>query len=197
MNQEEKETEDWLALLAGKQVVEADPKLVWETNALRAELAYRRNPPPLNSKILENILAQLPPVKSSLWEVFKNQTKAWLKSWERPLSIGVAVAASVLMIVVILQIIIPPSEPDYRIKAGAISQSLLAPNPQAKAHELKMALEQLGISVKVVQDEAVWIVQTTDLSNINSENLTTLLAKYDLLLPPPPETQLIVRIKKE
>jgi hypothetical protein len=200
MNQEDKETEDWLALLAGKSVANADPKLVWEANALRAELAYRHNPPTLNPKILDNVLAQLPPVKPSLWEVLQNiWTDIWSKLWEQRIPIGAAMATSVLIVIAIWQIIIPQPvpRPDFIAKPLATSQTLKVANPQATAKELKMALEQLGISATIIQKNEVWILEVLDLSTNNPEELSTLLEKYDLVrLPAPEENLLTVRIKK-
>jgi len=59
-----------------------------------------------------------------------------------------------------------------------------------------MTLAKLGITVTIVQEEEVWIIEVADLSTGNSEALSALLQKYELRrLPPPMADQLSVYIR--
>jgi hypothetical protein len=107
--------------------------------------------------------------------------------------------------VVLLLVIMPgvkpflTSTPEPNIiaipKSSLVAQELMVSNPQAEAEALTIGLAKLGIIVSLVKEEAVWIVDVSDLSTDNPDALSTLLEKHRLdRLPPPMVDQLRVHI---
>lgn len=200
MNQAEKDFEDWHSILSGQSVsADAKPEIVLEAKALRVELECRRNPSQVNPNILENILAKTglkpPPLPPTLWErlqEFLFSLPKWFWGWR----VGLSFATSILISIIVLDSIIP-SEPKMK-DPEPIPQNVTASNPQAKAKELEMALENIGISVLVRKRDKDWIVKTVPLSKENSPALSDLLEQFDssLVLPPIGEP-LVIRISEE
>lgn len=200
MNQAEKDFEDWQSILSGQSVsADAKPEIVLEAKALRVELECRRNPSQVNPKILENILAttglKALPLPPTPWERLQELLLSFPK-WFWEWRVGLSFATSVLIAIIIIDGIIP-SEPQFK-DSESIPQNVTASNPQAKAEELKMALEKIGIAVTVTKRNGDRIIKTANLSKDTSSALSDLLKQFDsrLVLPPVGEP-LVVRITKD
>lgn len=214
MNQEDKETEDWLATLSGQSVPNANPETISEAQALRMELILRtklkshQNSP--NPQILKNIFKATglePGWKRDLRNIWRKVFLfiQSLLSWK--VTLPVPAVAMVGLLLVIIPLVMPPiiskptlSEPEKNIIAipktlSPVPQELLVSNSQATAEALTIGLAKLGIIVTLVKEEEVWIVDIADLSTANPEALSTLLEKHRLIqLPPPMANQLRVYI---
>jgi hypothetical protein len=200
MNQADKDTQDWLAALSGQSVPDANPEIVREARALRAELEFRSSQPELNPQILKNVFAvtglkpKIP--KMSFWEklgsLFRRQPSKLSTEWlSTEWKIGLSFATSVLVGVIILYQVttpLPPQPKDF----FSVPQALTVANPQTKAEELKTALAKLGITATVIERNNAWIVEASDLSTSTPSALSALLEEYDLLVPV--DNHLIVRI---
>jgi len=224
MNKEDKETDDWLAILSGKSVPDASPEIIREAQALRMELNFRKeqalqtepefcNPP--NPQILKNVFKatglgadEAQPPQFEWLQYLKDIGQKIISDFLLPilrwkLTLPLPVAATVALLLVIAPLVIQPliiSEPEPNIigtpkTLSAVSQELTVSNPQAKAEALIIGLAKLDIVVTVVTEEEVWIIEVTDLSTANPAALATLLQKHELKrLPPPMANQLNVQI---
>jgi hypothetical protein len=204
MTQDEKEIEDWLAILSGRTVPDANPEIILEAQALRMELEARRNPPnPPNPQILKNILKATglePGWRRDLKTILKKIAELFQSLWQLRLPFP-AVAVTVVLLLVIMPLVkpLPTSTPEPNIiaipKSSLVAQELMVSNPQAEAEALTIGLAKLGIIVSLVKEEAVWIVDVSDLSTDNPDALSALLEKHSLdRLPPPMVDQLRVHI---
>ena len=201
MTQDEKEIEDWLAILSGRTVPDANPEIILEAQALRMELEARRNPP--NPQILKNILKATglePGWRRDLKMIWQKIAELFQSLWQLRLPFP-AVAVTVVLLLVIIPVVKPPltSTPEPNIiaipKSLPVPQELMVSNPEAEAEALTIGLAKLGIIVSLVKEEAVWIVDVSDLSTDNPDALSTLLEKHRLdRLPPPMVDQLRVHI---
>ena len=219
MNKEDKETDDWLAILSGKSVPDASPEIIREAQALRMELKFRKeqalqavpefsNPP--NPQILKNVFKAtglkpgwLQYLKDIGQKIISDFLQPILR-WKLTLPLPVAATVAPLLVIaplVIQQLIISKPEPNIigtPKTLSPVSQELTVSNPQAKAEALTIGLAKLGIVVTVVAEEEVWIVDVADLSTANPAALATLLRKHELKrLPPPLANQLNVQISAE
>jgi hypothetical protein len=217
MNQEDKETEDWLAVLSGQSVPDARSEIIREAQALRMELnfreaqtlqteqEFRRNPPP-NPKILKNIFKATglePGWRRDLKNILKKISHLFqsLFRWKLTLPFPAVVTVALLLVIispVIMQFVIPQPEPNIIAipkTLPSIPQELIESNPQATAEALTIGLAKLGISISLVKEDEVWIVEVADLSTDNPDALSTLLHKHSLKrLPPPMANHLSVHI---
>ncbi|HID98822.1 MAG TPA: hypothetical protein EYP59_00840 [Thiotrichaceae bacterium] len=202
MTQEEKETEDWLAILSGKTVPDANPEIIREAQALRMELEARRNPP--NPEILKNVFKATglePGWRRDLKTIWQKIAELFQSLWQFRLPFP-AVAVTVALLLVIMPVVKPlmTSTPEPNIiiaipKSSPVPQERMVSNPQAEAEALTMGLAKLGIPVSLVKEEGLWIVDVADLSTDNPDALSTLLEKHGLeRLPPPMTHQLRVHI---
>jgi hypothetical protein len=209
-NQEDKETEDWLAVLSGQSVPDANPEIIREAQALRVALkfcefqALRTEPEihhPPNPQILKNIFKATglePGWRRDLKNIWKQISHSFqsLLRWKLTLPFP-AVAAVALLLLIVIPLIIPEQEPNMIgiPKTSPVLQELTVSNPQASAEALTIGLAKLGITVTLVKNNEVWIVEVADLSADNPGALSTLLKKHHLKrLPPPRENQLSVYI---
>ncbi len=203
MTQEDKETEDWLAVFSGQSVPNANPEMIREAQTLRAELKFRQNP--RNPQILKNIFKAtgLEPgwrrdVKN-IWQKISQLFQSLL-TWK--LTLPLPVAATVALLLVMIPLVIQPliiSKPESNIigipKTLIPVQELMVFNPQAEAEALTVGLAKLGITVTFVKKGAVWEVDVANLSTDNPDALSILLQKHWLKrLPPPMANQLSVHI---
>ncbi|RKZ50533.1 MAG: hypothetical protein DRR00_14920 [Candidatus Parabeggiatoa sp. nov. 3] len=199
--QDEKEIEDWLAILSGRTVPDANPEIILEAQALRMELEARRNPP--NPQILKNVFKATglePGWRRDLKTIWQKIAELFQSLWQLRLPFP-AVAVTVVLLLVIMPVVKPflTSTPEPNIiaipKSSLVAQELMVSNPQAEAEALTIGLAKLGIIVSLVKEEAVWIVDVSDLSTDNPDALSTLLEKHRLdRLPPPMVDQLRVHI---
>ncbi len=199
---EEKETEDWLAILSGKTVPDANPEIIREAEALRMELEARRNPP--NPEILKAIFKATglePGWRRDLKTIWQKIVDLFQSLWQFRLPFP-AVAVTVALLLVIMPVLKPlmtsTPEPNMIIaipKSSPVSQEIMVSNPEAEAEALTMGLAKRGIPVSLVKEEGLWIVDVADLSTDNPDALSTLLEKHGLeRLPPPMSNQLRVHI---
>ncbi|MDM8563060.1 hypothetical protein QUF54_06885, partial [Candidatus Marithioploca araucensis] len=117
MNKEDKETEDWLAVLSGQSVSDANPKIVREAQALRMALKFREfqalptepefhHPP--NPQILKKVFKEtgLEPGwdLKNIWKKISHSFQSLFR-WKLTLPFpAVATVASLLVII----LFIPP-----------------------------------------------------------------------------------------
>jgi len=211
MNQEDKETEYWLAVLSGQSVPDASPEIIREAQALRMALNFReaqtlrtapefRQKPP-NPKILKNVFKATglePEWRWNLKNILKKISHLFqsLFIWKLTLPFPAVIMGALLLVTispVIMQIVIPPiPKPEPNIiaipKTKYPVQELIVSNPQATAEALTIGLAKLGISITLVKEDEVWKVGIADLSTDNPDALSTLLQKHRLKRLPPPMT---------
>ena len=203
MNQEDKEIEDWLAILSGQSIPDAAPEIIREAQALRMELEFRQNPP--NPQILKNIFEATglePGWRRDLKNLLKKISHSFQSVFRWKLTLPFPAVATVALLLVIIPLvviprIIPKQEPNIIAipKTFSVPQELTVSNPQAKAEALTIGLAKLGISITLVKKNEVWIVDVADLSTENPDALSTLLQKHNLKrLPPPMANHLSVHI---
>jgi len=171
-----------------------------ETEALCAELEYRQQPTELNPQILKNVFKETslkPDLQVDIlnfWRKIRSllqQSLEWI--WKQ--KIEMSFATSVLVAVVVLLRVIP-LEPQPKVKSPLlIPQQIVVSNPQATAQTLQTDLAKLDIVATLKTLGEVWIVEVVNLSTDNPEDLSALLTKHELVLPPPSdESGLKIRI---
>ena len=174
--------EDWIKILSGKRVPDANPEIIRETQALRMELKFRKAQTLSTESISSN--------PQILQNVFKatglkpNKQVSLLRSlltWKITLPFPI-LAMVILTVIIIPQAIIKPVEPIIIGKPKSLPQYLPAPNPQTTAGELIFGLAKLGLMVNVVENKGIWIINVEDSSIADSTALKTFLKKYGLFL---------------
>ncbi|MDM8568648.1 hypothetical protein QUF50_03880 [Thiotrichales bacterium HSG1] len=186
-NLEKKDSDDWIDVLSGKEVPDANSETIREAQALRMELKFRKaqdlptesiQP---NPRILQNIFKET--------ELKPNQKKQnnFLRSllaWKVTLPLPSLVTAMLLVGIIPVTIMsIKPVEPIEPIVGipKSLPQILTVPNPQTIAGELIFGLTKLGLTVNIVESSGTWIIEVKDSSIADSIVLETLLKKYGLL----------------
>ncbi|MCP4696992.1 MAG: DUF2339 domain-containing protein [Gammaproteobacteria bacterium] len=166
-DQEDKDTEDWLAVLAGREAANADPATVREAQALREELLFRDSHASTDSRVLDNILAECkPPV------------------WKRPKVWGLPLAASVFLAVILWPLLQPEPESFRPKSAPVIAQTLLVANPGDAALGLLTKLVALGLSVTIRKQGESWIVEVPGIPDASVARVSEILKSHRLLMPP-------------
>ncbi|EDN71275.1 hypothetical protein BGP_6040 [Beggiatoa sp. PS] len=161
-----------------------------QNEALWAELEYRQQPVKLNPQILQRAFEKNFN-KPNVWQKLYDLIPQFL-NWQ-----GLSVAVSMLVVVVVL---LMPSEPIVKnplgsqVKGSLVPQSLVVSNPQVTAQNLQLDLAKFGIVATMEESNESWMVEVADLSTDNPENLFILLQQYQLKLPSPGESGLVVQI---
>ena len=182
-------TEDWIKILSGKEVPDANPETIREAQALRMELKFRKAQTmptesiPPNPQILQNIFKEtgLEPNRSKPTNFLYS-----ILSWKITIPFP-ALATAILLVIVIPQII--PQTPIDSIepiigRSKSWPQFLTVNNPKTTVEELIIGLAELGLKVNVAENKGTWIINVEDLSTANPTDLEPLLQKYKLLLMP-------------
>jgi hypothetical protein len=205
MTEEEKETEECLAILSGRAVPDANPDIIREAQALRIELEARINPP--NPERLKTIFQKTglkPGWRRDLETIGQKIMVLFESVWQWKLPFPV-VAVTVLLLLVIMSFFKPVmiSNPETNIitatpKSSLVVQEIFVSNPETEAEALTMGLAKLGVRVNLARDEGIWRVEVDNLATDNPEALSILLDKHSLVrLPPPMSEQLRVHILKQ
>jgi hypothetical protein len=197
----DKDNPDWIDLLAGKSVSDADPNMVRETQIFRAALlSYAAKPKNASEipypHILENVFARLddvlkPPSPKSSW--FEK-----LRAWFKELNINIlnffftlhksykpmlAFAVPVL----IVALIIPPlflSKPPIIPKGKEpCVNDIIRQQPQIVAVNMQKELETFRITATLTPIDNGWRLETT-VPAISSPALDDWLERDDLIVLP-------------
>ena len=186
--------QDWLDLLAGKSVPNADLNTVKDARIFRAALlAQAQRPktapaempyPPILAKVLNRLETEgyLQPPKTP--EIAKPQ--AILPRYDPLFSL----AASLLIAVLIVAAPIP----GHNAKSlEPCVNEFVEPQPQLRTAKLRQELTTLGIATKIIQLKQGWRLQAT-LPTDKSPALLQLLARHDNLIVLPKSQYLCVNI---
>ena len=103
-----------------------------------------------------------------------------------------SVKAVVVLLVLPEPVVKNPLGP--QVKGSLVPQSLVVSDPQVTAQSFKFDLAKLGIIANVKESNDGLVIEVADLSTNNPDNLFVLLQKYELKLPSPDESSLIVQI---
>jgi len=140
---EEKDTQDWLMILAGQPVADAHPDTLREAEALREVLQCRQHPPRLTSRVLNNVLKKSRKEKVDPPSILKVLSEMWY--WR----MGLAIACSFVLVIILRPLYWSTETPELTVKGGLKVCSLKAIQPQTKVEELQRALTQLGMKTQI------------------------------------------------
>ena len=190
--------QDWLDLLAGKSVPNADLNTVKAARIFRAALlaqAQRQKTapaempyPPILAKVLNRLETEgyLQPPKTP--EIAKPQ--AIFPRYDPIFSL----AASLLIAVLIIA---APPIPGHNAKSlEPCVNEFIEPQPQLRTAKLRQELTTLGIATRIIQLKHGWRLQAT-LPTDKSPALLQLLARHDNLIVLPKSQYLCVNILAE
>ena len=186
--------QDWLDLLAGKSVPNADLNTVKDARIFRAALlAQAQRPktapaempyPPILAKVLNRLETEGYLQQPKTPEIAKPQ--AILPRYDPIFSL----AASLLIAVLIIAA--PISRHNAKSLEPCVNQ-LVERQPQLRIAKLRQELKTLGIATKIIQLKNGWRLQAT-LPTDKSPALLQLLARHDNLIVLPKSQYLCVNI---
>jgi len=188
---------NWIDLLAGKSVPDAEPKMVRETQIFRAALLSYADKPKNVSEIpyphiLENVFTRLeaegllkPPKQSWLKKRLSklispnpNKLHGSTLQWYK-----LALVASVLVVALIIPFRYYVTEPNIIPKSIKPCVNELFEPQQPPAVNLQKELEAFEITTKLTSIDNGWRLETT-LPAVISPALDDLLKHYDLIVLP-------------
>lgn len=203
MTPEEKDTQDWLAILSGETVEGAALETVREARVLRAVLQYRYSPPQINPQSYEKMTTQLiarglllKPNDSNVVALPTRPRPNLPRTWQ----VGLSLAASLLLAVVVLFPGIKDrwegdSSPLEKGRGGGEEIiTLKVANPQETATQLQTELTKLGVKVMVQQEVDGWRLEVSELKTTNNPiALSDLFERYEI----PWSNQLVLKITQK
>jgi hypothetical protein len=168
-----KDNEDWLKLLAGEVVADADKDTIDEVNMLKQTLSYV-NEQQHNPAELERLLFRL---KREKLLISKKPR------WQNPVFLS-AIAASVMVIMITTQYpSVVPFEDDvpFKIKGFIIPQIIKHNNPKQQAQVILAQLQEVNVNASLNDqgDKYVIDIQLTEKTN----EISQLLQKFGIMMP--------------
>lgn len=200
----DKDDQDWIDLLAGQSVPDADPETVREAQVFRAALLAHSEKSKDDTEmphpaIWEKLLARIEIEKAATEPRISRATE---QHYDPPL----ALAASVLIAVLIMWIVGPiypscrsdgPSSDDLISRSGLpCVNNIVNPQTRTIAAHLQKELKALGIKTKTCQIEQGLRIKTT-LPAVRSPVLEDLLTRYNNLTVLPKNNFLCINILDE
>ena len=178
--------DDWLDLLAGHDVPEADPKTRHEAELLRAAILADRKDDELTPEELEHSWQRLR---------FRLNREGILGPRKKPLwqqpGILTALAATLAAVLILPPILPRFYAPDLEPKSFIVPQTVTTAEPEPRARALVQALRTAGLSAQIQALESGWRV-SAELPNPVPDALQETLKPFSLALPPPNQRQLQV-----
>jgi hypothetical protein len=203
MTLEEKDTQDWLAILSGQTVEGAALETVREARVLRAVLQYRYSPPQISPQSYEKMTTQLiarglllKPNDSNVVTLPTRPRPKFPQTWQ----VGLSLAASLLLAVLLLFPGIKDrwggdSSPLEKGRGGDEVITLQVANPQETTTQLQTELTKLGVKVMVRQEVDGWRLEVSELNTTNNPiALSDLLGRYEI---PQSSDKLVLKITQK
>ena len=178
MNQEKpipKDDQDWLDVLAGHEVPDADPKTRREAELIRAAILAHHADDSSDPTAEETEHA---------WQQLQFRLRRERKSskpkpfWQRREAL-VALAATVAAVVIVPKLALSP---DMQPKDLADTQFIVSEDPRQEAEELAQTLTRLGLQPEITQQNDDWYIDVR-LPDPLTEEVRTALDVWRLKIP--------------
>lgn len=184
-----KDDEDWLDILGGKSVADADPEIAKEARAFRDVLLSYQEQQDLPPLRLPKTISQHKSPKIHFWD-YAIAPVLKVPVW------GYAIVSVFIAIVLIPLFVQQTQLPDEIPKSFPFYLELFTAEPQKNAQNIHEMFQKRGITSNVMEEDGIWILDI-EFNAAQRLEVIKVLALYQLEFPFGDINQLTVEIKED